>query len=114
MQSGEDSVSRASLDSKAKLILVTADAAENTKRRGKVFASRGKCAFGLLGADKAQLGAALGRPECVMLAVCDGGIALSIVEKLELLDKKDYTREKELLARAKRRKQKKVDGRGKK
>lgn len=84
--SGEFSTERAVKSQRALLVVVAADASENTK---KMF--RNMCTFYqvpiYLYASKEELGYALGKQERASLAVVEEGFAKSLVEKLKLADK---------------------------
>lgn len=74
----------------ARLILVAADAAENSVRRVRHFADAGQCLWCRIGADKDALGRAVGRSSCAMLAVMDIGFAEAIAKKLAESDEAHY------------------------
>ena len=72
---GEEPTGAAARARDARLILVAADAAENSVRRVRHFADAGQCLWCRIGADKDALGRAVGRSSCAMLAVMDIGFA---------------------------------------
>ena len=72
---GEEPVGEAARSRTAKLILVAADAAENTLRRAQRFAANGDAPILPVPFTKAELGGAVGRPTCAMLAFTDVGLA---------------------------------------
>ena len=75
---GEEPTGAAARARDARLILVAADAAENSVRRVRHFADAGQCLWCRIGADKDALGRAVGRSSCAMLAVMDIGFAEAI------------------------------------
>ena len=79
---GEEPTGAAARARDARLILVAADAAENSVRRVRHFADAGQCLWCRIGADKDALGRAVGRSSCAMLAVMDIGFAEAIAKKL--------------------------------
>jgi len=79
---GEEPTGAAARSRDARLILVAADAAENSVRRVRHFADAGQCLWCRIGADKDALGRAVGRSSCAMLAVMDIGFAEAIAKKL--------------------------------
>ena len=87
---GEEPVGAAARAKGARLILVAADAAENTKRRAKHFAESGDCLLLPLPHDKDALGSALGRSSVALLALTDIGFANALAQKLKALDEDVY------------------------
>ena len=79
---GEEPTGAAARARDARLILVAADAAENSVRRVRHFADAGQCLWCRIAADKDELGRAVGRSSCAMLAVMDIGFAEAIAKKL--------------------------------
>ena len=79
---GEEPTGAAARARDARLILVAADAAENSVRRVRHFADAGQCLWCRIAADKDALGRAVGRSSCAMLAVMDIGFAEAIAKKL--------------------------------
>lgn len=79
---GEEPTGAAARARDARLILVAADAAENSIRRVRHFADAGQCLWCRIGADKDALGRAVGRTSCAMVAVMDIGFAEAIAKKL--------------------------------
>ena len=87
---GEEPVGEAARSRTAKLILVAADAAENTLRRAQRFAANGDAPILPVPFTKAELGGAVGRPTCAMLAFTDVGLASAAAEKLSGQDPERY------------------------
>ena len=87
---GEEPVSEAAKRREAKLILVAADAAENTLRRAQRFAESGEVPWLASPFTKAELGGAVGRSVCAMLAFTDVGLASAAAEKLAWEDGERY------------------------
>lgn len=83
---GEESVSAAAKAHKARIILLASDAGEHTRRRGELLGEQGNCPALPLPLTKAELGGALGRGSCAILALTDVGMAASLVKKLEAMD----------------------------
>ena len=87
---GEEPTGAAARARDARLILVAADAAENSVRRVRHFADAGQCLWCRIGADKDALGRVVGRSSCAMLAVMDIGFAEAIAKKLAESDEAHY------------------------
>ena len=90
VEAGEEPVGAAARARNARLILLAADAADNTVRRAGHFAEAGACLLARIPADKDALGRAVGRTSCAMLAVTDIGFAEAIAKKLAALDAERY------------------------
>ena len=75
---GEESVSIAAKAHKARLILLASDAGEHTRRHGERLGEQGNCPALPLPLTKAELGGALGRGSCAILAFTDVGMAAEI------------------------------------
>lgn len=87
---GEEPVGAAARAKDARLLLVAADAAENTKRRAGHFAESGDCLLLPLPYEKDALGSALGRSSVALLALTDIGFANALAQKLKALDEETY------------------------
>ena len=98
LEAGEEPVGAAARARDARLILLASDAAENTVRRGKHFAEAGACLWVSVPATKDELGRAVGRTSCAMLALTDIGFAETIAKKLAALDPERYGEVAERLA----------------
>lgn len=59
----------------ARLILIASDAADNTRRRALHFGEAGECICLEIPPTKEDLGRALGRTSCALLALTDIGFA---------------------------------------
>lgn len=109
LEAGEEPVGAAARARDARLILLASDAAENTARRAKHFADAGVCLCVNVPATKDELGRAVGRSSCAMLAITDIGFAEAVAKKLAAFDPKRYGEVAERLsikaARAAERKQ---------
>lgn len=90
LEIGEEPVGGAARARDARLILLAADAADNTARRAKHFADAGACLCTSIPATKDELGAAVGRTSCAMVAVTDIGFAEAVAKKLAALDEAKY------------------------
>lgn len=87
---GEEPVGAAARARDARLILLASDAAENTVRRAGHFAEAGACLLTQIPATKDELGSAVGRTSCAMLAVTDIGFADAVAKKLAAIDEAKY------------------------
>ena len=99
---GEEPTGAAARARDARLILVAADAAENSVRRVRHFADAGQCLWCRIGADKDALGRAVGRSSCAMLAVMDIGFAEAIAKKLAEEDERYAITAEKLSVKAQR------------
>lgn len=90
LETGEEPVGGAARAHAARLILLSSDAADNTARRAKHFAEAGACLCVGVPATKDELGRAVGRTSCAMLAVTDIGFAEAIAKRLAALDPERY------------------------
>lgn len=99
---GEEPTGAAARARDARLILVAADAAENSVRRVRHFADAGQCLWCRIGADKDALGRAVGRSSCAMLAVTDIGFAEAIARKLAEGDERFAETAEKLAVKAQR------------
>lgn len=82
LELGEEPVGAACRAKHAKLMLLASDAAPNTRRRAAHFGEAGNVLFLELPFTKAELGFAMGRGSCAMLALTDSGFAASLADKL--------------------------------
>ena len=78
---GEEPVAEACRTGKARVVLLASDAAGNTARRATRLAGE-NVPLVPLPRDKSQVGFALGRGSCAMLALTDAGFAASLTQKL--------------------------------
>ena len=90
LEVGEEPVGAVARARKAKLLLLAQDAAENTVRRCAHFGQAGNVLFLTTPYTKAELGFAVGRTSCAMLAFTDPGFASSFVDKLAAQDPERY------------------------
>ncbi len=88
--SGEEPVGGAARARDARLILLASDAADNTVRRASHFAEAGACLCARIPASKDDLGRAVGRASCAMLAITDIGFAEAAAKKLAALNEAEY------------------------
>lgn len=79
---GEDGVSGAAADGKARVVFLAADAAENSIRRARNATASSHAEVLSVPFTKEELGAACGRGSCAMLAITESGLAASAVQKL--------------------------------
>lgn len=90
LECGEEPVGAACRARDTRLLLLAGDAADNTLRRAGHFAEAGQCVMLRLPVSKGELGRAVGRTSCAMLAVTDIGFAAAIAQKLRALDEARY------------------------
>lgn len=82
LEIGEEPVGAACRARQARLVLLASDAAPNTCRRAAHFGEAGNVLWLEVPFTKAELGFALGRGSCAMLALTDAGFAASLTQKL--------------------------------
>lgn len=87
---GEDAVADAVARRTARLLLVAADAAENTRDRGEHSAESIRVPCLTVPFSKGELGGALGREQCAVLAVTDMGLSGAIAGGLARMDAEAY------------------------
>lgn len=90
LEIGEEPVGAVARAGQAKLIIVAADAAENSRRRASHFADAGHVKWLNVPFTKSELGNILGRTSCAMAAFTDMGFAASLVKKLAEADPEQY------------------------
>lgn len=79
---GEEPVADACKTGRAKLVLIAADAAENSAGRASRWAEAQNVPWARIPWDKAAMGFALGRSTCAMAALTDSGLAGALAVKL--------------------------------
>ena len=99
LEVGEEPAGATCRARKCRLLLLAEDAAENTRRRAEGFAQMGQCLLLPVPYRKEELGGAVGRASCAILAVTDIGFAGSMVKKLAAADNARYAEAAEQLAR---------------
>ncbi len=87
---GEEPVGAICRARKAKLLVIAADAAENTVRRAEHFAQAGNVQCIRTPFTKEQIGGAVGRGSCAMAALTDAGLAASLLKKLAQEEPEQY------------------------
>ncbi len=90
LEVGEEPTGAAARAKDARLLLIASDAADNSYRRLRHFADAGACLYAKLPCTKDELGSALGRTSCAMVAVTDVGFAEAIARKLAEDDAQVY------------------------
>jgi ribosomal protein L7Ae-like RNA K-turn-binding protein len=100
---GEEPVLDACKTKKARVLLVAADAADNTADKALRLADQSGAPLVTLPYDKAQVGFALGRSACALLAVTDMGLAAALVGKLAAAQPERYGQTAALLEEKARR-----------
>ena len=84
LELGEDPVGAACRGRKARLVLLARDAAGNTADKARRLAQGSNARCVRTPFLKEELGAALGRTSCAVLALTDEGFAKAMIEKLEI------------------------------
>ena len=97
LEVGEEPVGAASRAREARLIVVARDAAENTYRRVRHFADAGAAIWVSVPYTKEELGRAVGRTSCAMLAITDAGFAAAFAGKLAQADPEKFSQTAALL-----------------
>lgn len=87
---GEEPVDAAARAKDARLLLLAADSADNTRRRCEHMALAGSCLWVRLPCTKEQMGRALGRNSVALAAVTDIGLASALAKLLAELDPTQY------------------------
>lgn len=90
LEVGEEPVGAAARSKHARLILIASDAADNTRRRALHFGEAGECICLEIPPTKEDLGRALGRTSCALLALTDIGFAEAVAKKLAAADEAHY------------------------
>ena len=90
LEVGDEPVGASCRARRAKLLLISADAAPNTFRRVRHFGEAGNVLWLTLPCTKAELGGVFGRGSCAMVALTDSGFAASLSKKLERLDPEQF------------------------
>ena len=88
---GEEPAGSAARSGHARVILVACDAADNSVRRAAHFAEGAKIPWLHTPLSKEEMGGAVGRTSCAMLAVTDFGLAAAIAGKLAAADPERYS-----------------------
>lgn len=87
---GEEPVGSSCRARKARVVLLAADAADNTLRRAQHFAEAGNTVCVQTPFAKGEIGMAVGRESCAMAALTDAGMAASFLKKLAAADPERY------------------------
>jgi len=87
---GEEPVEAVCRAKHCRLLLMAADAADNTRRRARHFSEAGACILLTLPHTKADLGRAVGRASAAVVAVTDIGLAAAVARRLAELDPARY------------------------
>lgn len=85
-EAGEESAAAAAKAHKARLLLLASDAGERTRRHAEALSQEGNCPLLPVPFTKGELGGALGRGSCAILALTDVGLASAAAKKLEAAD----------------------------
>lgn len=86
VEAGEDSAAAAAKGHKARVLLLASDAGERTRRHAESLSQEGNCPLLPVPLTREELGWALGRGSCVILALTDVGLANAAAQKLETAD----------------------------
>ena len=103
LEIGEEPVGAAARARHAKVILLADNAAPNSCRRAAHFAQSGNVLCLPLPHTKEELGMALGRGSCAMLALLDNGLAAAVVKRLAQQDPERYETAAQILSTAAQR-----------
>ena len=90
LEVGEEPVEAVVRARDARVILLAADAADNTARRVRHFAEAGQCLWLRVPFTKRELGQATGRGSAAVAAVTDIGLAVAVVRRLAELAPAKY------------------------
>ncbi|MBR4991790.1 MAG: 50S ribosomal protein L7 [Clostridia bacterium] len=90
LEVGEEPVEAVARAKDARVLLLAADAADNTARRVRHFAEMGNCLWLRVPFTKEEMGRSLGRTSCAIVAVTDIGFACNIVGRLAQEDPVRY------------------------
>ena len=121
LQTGEESVSTAAKGHKARLLLLSSDAGERTRRHAGQLSQEGNCPLLPVPLTRMELGGAVGRGECVLLAFTDVGLAAAAAKRLaqtdpegcrEVLERLEDKAEKTLRRRGRPRQEKRRSRQG--
>lgn len=117
LQTGEESSSAAAKAHKARLLLLSSDAGERTRRHAQQLSEEGNCPLLPVPYTRVELGQAVGRGECVLLAFTDVGLAAAAAKRLsqsdpelcrEVLERLEHKAEKALRRRRETQQRKKA------
>lgn len=90
VQIGEENTGASVRAETAKLLLLASDASDNAVRRAKGFAYGRNIPLIRAPFTKEEISAAVGKPGCSMLAVCDLGFADSLMKLLQAISPGKY------------------------
>lgn len=90
LAAGEEPAGAACRAKDCRLLLIAADAADNTLRRARHFAEAGQCLSLILPYSREELGAVSGRRVCAMAALTEIGFACAVAERLREQDEARY------------------------
>jgi len=102
---GEEPVAEACKLKKAQLVFLANDAGETIARRGRGMAESAGVPCAVIPCTKAELGFALGRATCALIAVTDRGLARAVLQKLAAADEGFRPMAEQLADRKERRQQ---------
>jgi len=90
LEAGEEPVDAITRAKDARLLLLASDAADNTRRRVEHFAQNGACLWLRVPFTKDELGHAVGRTSCAIVALTDIGFASAVARRLADTDPAQY------------------------
>ena len=102
---GEETVAEACKTGKARLVFLASDAGDTIARRGRNMAEGAGVSLAVLPCTKAELGFALGKATCALIAVTDRGLARAVLQKLAERDGNFRPLAEQMADRKERRKQ---------
>jgi ribosomal protein L7Ae-like RNA K-turn-binding protein len=90
LEAGEEPAEAAARAKDARVLLLASDAADNTARRVRHFAEEGACLWLRIPFSKEELGHAVGRLSCAIVAITDIGFAVAVVHRLAESNPEQY------------------------
>ena len=102
LEAGEEPAGQCCREKRCRLLLTASDAAEGTLRRAEHFAAEGACLLAGLPFSKEELGGAVGRGVCAVMAVTDAGLAAAFARRMAEEDLRFAALAEELDSRAQR------------
>lgn len=83
LQSGSEASREAISGGEAKLVIIASDASERTRENFEFFAEEAGVSVITVAQSAEELGNAIGKRPCAVIAICDVGFSAAIVKKLE-------------------------------
>lgn len=82
VESGDEATRAAVTSGAARIVLIASDASERTRETFRFIAESASVPSVCVGETRADLGNALGKRPCAVVAVCDMGFCAALVKKL--------------------------------